>query len=58
MINGLSKYNSNIYKALLKYNYINFRLEILQSCDSNDLIQLEKYYIYLLKPALLGLAGP
>ena len=52
MINGLSKYNSNIYKALLKYNYINFRLEILQSCDSNDLIQLEKYYIYLLKSIL------
>nr|YP_009750534.1 GIY-YIG endonuclease [Tolypocladium cylindrosporum]QIJ60539.1 GIY-YIG endonuclease [Tolypocladium cylindrosporum] len=48
--NELLKYNSNIYKALLKYKYNNFRLEILEYSEINDLIKLEQYYIDLLKP--------
>jgi len=39
-----------IYKALLKNGYSNFTLEILEYCDSEDLIKREQYYLELLKP--------
>jgi hypothetical protein len=39
-----------IYKALLKYGYSNFSLEILEYCDKKDLISREQYYLDLLKP--------
>lgn len=47
------------YSALLKYGYSNFELEILEYCDSEDLIKKEQYYIDLLKPNynLLTIAG-
>lgn len=48
--NGLIKYNSIIYKALLKYKYDDFKLEILEYSNTNNLIKLEQYYIDLLKP--------
>jgi hypothetical protein len=43
-------YNSRIYRALLKYGYHNFNLEILEYCDKKSLISREQYYIDLLKP--------
>ena len=33
-----------IYKALLKYGYAEFRLEILEYCSANILIQREQFY--------------
>jgi len=44
------KNNSIIYRALLKYGYSNFRLEILEYCDKKSLISREQYYIDILKP--------
>jgi group I intron endonuclease len=44
------KNNSLIYRALLKYGYSNFRLEILEYCDKLSTIEREQYYIDLLKP--------
>lgn len=46
----LSIYNSNIYRALLNYNYSNFSLEILEYCDKESLIKREQYYIDNFKP--------
>lgn len=42
--------NSYIYKALLKYGYSNFKLEIIEYCNKESLINREQYYIDLLKP--------
>jgi len=39
-----------IYKALLKYGYSKFSLEILEYCDPKDLTKREQYYLDLLKP--------
>jgi len=39
-----------IYKALLKYGYSNFKLEILEYCDCNDLLVREQFYLDLLSP--------
>src|SRR5690242_20188652 len=39
-----------IYKAILKHGYSEFIIEILEYCDSKDLINREQYYIDLLKP--------
>jgi group I intron endonuclease len=48
-----------IYKAILKYGYVNFRLEILEYCDPNILLVREQYYLDLLKPEYnqLNIAG-
>src|SRR5438477_10959207 len=48
-----------IFKALLKYGHSKFTLEILEYCDSKDLIKREQYYIDLLKPQynILKIAG-
>jgi len=48
-----------INKAILKYGYINFKLEILEYCDPNDVIKREQYYIDQLKPEynILSTAG-
>lgn len=40
----------SINKALLKYGYSNFQLEILEYCERSDVIQREQYYIDLLVP--------
>lgn len=39
-----------IHAALLKYGYENFRLEILEYCDEDKLIEREQYYLDLLNP--------
>lgn len=39
-----------IYKAILKYGYANFKLEILEYCDKKIVLDREQYYIDLLKP--------
>jgi group I intron endonuclease len=39
-----------IYSALLKKGYSNFTLEILEYCDSADLLKREQYYIDKLNP--------
>jgi group I intron endonuclease len=48
-----------INKALIKYGYSNFQLEILEYCDSSDLIKIEQHYLELLKPEynILQIAG-
>jgi len=55
----LLRYNSLINKALLKYNYSYFNLNILKYCNENDLIKWEQYYIDLLNPEynILKIAG-
>ena len=40
----------NINKALLKYGYSGFQLEILEYCEPSDVIDREQYYIDLLVP--------
>lgn len=49
-INILTKYRSLIHKALLKYCYSKFKLEILEYCLRKDIIKREQYYIDTLKP--------
>lgn len=39
-----------IHAALLKYGYENFRLEILEYCKADELINKEQYYLDLLDP--------
>ena len=52
---------SSINRALVKYGHSNFKLEILEYCETNRLIILEReqYYIDLLKPEynILKIAG-
>jgi hypothetical protein len=55
----LMKNNWTINKALLKYGYANFSLEILEYCEPDNCIKREQYYIDLLKPEynILKIAG-
>ena len=55
----LTRNKSLISKALLKYGYSRFRLEILEYCDPSVLMEREQYYIDLLKPEynILKIAG-
>lgn len=46
----LLRSKSKIYRALLKYNYNKFDIEILEYCQSNLLTVREQYYFDLLKP--------
>ena len=48
-----------INKALIKYGYSNFSIEILEYCEPSLVISREQYYIDLLKPEynLLKVAG-
>ena len=39
-----------INKALLKHGYAKFSLEILEYCNSEDLLKREQYYLDTLKP--------
>jgi hypothetical protein len=39
-----------IYKALVKYGYSSFKLEILENSEPNILIEREQYYLDLLNP--------
>jgi len=60
-INILTKYrqNSNIHKAILKYGYSKFKLDILEYCDRKDTIKREQYYMDTFKPEynILKFAG-
>jgi hypothetical protein len=51
--------NMPICRALLKYGYSNFSLEILEYCLPSDVISREQYYLDLLKPEynILKIAG-
>ena len=51
--------NSYIYNALLKEGYSGFRLDILEYCDKEKVIEREQYYIDLMKPEynILRVAG-
>lgn len=42
--------NSIMYRALLKYGYSKFTLEILEYCDKSSVIEKEQYYLDLLNP--------
>jgi group I intron endonuclease len=44
------KNNSIITRALIKYGYSNFSLEILEYCDVSKLLEREQYYFDLLEP--------
>jgi len=44
------KYKTPIHNALLKYGYGNFKLEILEYCNRNDIVKREQFYFDLLKP--------
>jgi group I intron endonuclease len=46
----LSNTCMNICKALLKYDYFNFSLTILEYCSVSDLLIREKHYWGILKP--------
>jgi group I intron endonuclease len=39
-----------ICKALIKFGYSNFSLEILEYCEPDVRFEKEKYYLKLLKP--------
>ena len=49
-ISNPKRSNSIIHRALLKYGYSNFQLEILEFCDPNLCLEREQHYINLLKP--------
>ena len=51
--------SSMICRALLKYGYSNFKLEILEYCEPSVLIEIEQYYIDTLNPEynILKVAG-
>lgn len=53
------KRNLIIYKALLKYGYAGFRLEILEYCDPKVLLQREQFYFDMFSPDynILKVAG-
>lgn len=59
-IKHLTNYKTPIHNALLKYEFKNFSLEILEYCENGvDLIKREQFYFDLLKPEynLLSIAG-
>jgi len=49
-VKRISNSNMVIYKALQKYGYSNFSLEILEYCEPDQAILKEQKYIDLLKP--------
>lgn len=53
------KRNLIIYKSLLKYGYAGFRLEILEYCSPEILLQREQFYFDMLSPEynILKVAG-
>jgi len=46
----LMENNTPIHSALIKYGYSNFSLEILEYCNSNNILLREQYFIDKLKP--------
>jgi hypothetical protein len=41
----IKKNNSKIYRALLKYGYSKFKLDIIEYCDPAIIIEREQYYL-------------
>jgi GIY-YIG catalytic domain len=58
-ISNPKRSNSNIHKALIKYGYSNFKLEIIEYCETDNCIKKEQFYIELLQPEynILKIAG-
>lgn len=58
-INFLMKDKRIITRALLKYGYSGFSLEILEYCDFSECLEREQYYIDLFNPEynILKMAG-
>jgi len=58
-LNTISTGDMLIYKALIKYGYSNFSLEILEYCDRSDTLSREQYYLDLCEPEynILKIAG-
>lgn len=59
IISELKTTNSLIYKAILKYDYSNFKLEIIEICDIESILEREQYYLdnFELKYNTLKTAG-
>jgi hypothetical protein len=55
----ISNNNMTICKAFLKYGYSNFKLEILEYCEPQNVIAREQHYLDLLQPEynILKIAG-
>lgn len=53
------KRNMPINKAILKYGYSNFKLEIIEYCEPSQVLLREQYYLDLFKPEynILKIAG-
>lgn len=49
-LRSLAKSNRPIDRALLKYGFSNFRLEILEYSDKDNVLKREQYYMDLVKP--------
>lgn len=49
-LRSLAKSNRPIDRALLKYGFSNFTLEILEYCDKDNVLEREQYYMDLVKP--------
>lgn len=49
-IRCLAKSNRPIERALLKYGYFRFSLEILEYCCPDNLLKREQYYLDTIKP--------
>lgn len=49
-LRSLAKSNRPIDRALLKYGFSNFTLEILEYCDKHNVLEREQYYMDLVKP--------
>jgi len=56
---SLQKSQSLIFKALIKYGYSSFSLEILEYCEPSKVIEREQFYLNLLSPTynILKIAG-
>lgn len=50
LLKETTKNNSMIYKALIKYGYSSFKLDILEYCNVSILIEREQYYLDSLNP--------
>jgi len=55
----MTKNNSMIYRALLKYGHSSFKLDIIEYCSPNVLLKREQHYFDQLKPEynILKVAG-
>jgi group I intron endonuclease len=50
LVKILNLSTSRIFRALLKYGYSKFRLEILEYCDYDKCLEREQYYLDSLNP--------